>query len=449
MGLLSCASTKARVAAHDDFAHVESGGIYTWSEAAKASEKDMRSKIAASDGLDPSLRMSLWPPLLELSPWPSPPFEGRTPFPSSLSAEYSSLISQADTVPAALKSTILADVPRTPDLNVKQREALHDLLIAHCVLEPQWGYFQGMNDIARIVLAVYDASHLLECGGAAQSSRVGATSPRERDLAPALLQSSDSKPSPPPPPRGGTDSCVAPAESFPPSTPATVMSRASDAAEHGSTVAALTPASASGAVFEQGQIFWLLRGVLAHCSDNWAHEDLEGVWRQARAVRAVLLVSAPKLMRRLDSMERHGSRNGPAERSSNARRRSRGGAAAAADDEPHEVAQPLAFLFGAIFLRLKREMTEHDEAMRLWEVCWANERNFHVLVLAAFVSAQAEKIGAVPPGASAIGRIHQMFGALHGTQQAAPLLARARELQRQPGVWRALEGVMAATAKTA
>ena len=71
----------------------------------------------------------------------------------------------------------------------------------------------------------------------------------------------------------------------------------------------------------------LLRGVLAHCSDNWSHTALEGGWRQARAVRRVLRASDKALALKLERLE---------------------GANAAE--------QPLAFLFGPIFLRLKREL---------------------------------------------------------------------------------------------
>ena len=35
-----------------------------------------------------------------------------------------------------------------------------------------------------------------------------------------------------------------------------------------------------------GTTFWLLRGVLSQSSQNWAHANLDGVWRQGRAVRA-------------------------------------------------------------------------------------------------------------------------------------------------------------------
>ena len=155
--------------------------------------------------------------------------------------------------------------------------------------------------------------------------------------------------------------------------------------------------------------------------DNWAHPSLDGVWKQARAVRLVLKMCDPKLCRKLDAFDRVGTRG--------------------RDDVLK--AQPLAFLFAPIFLRLKREMFNLQEAMRLWEVCWAHGRHFHVLVLAAFVRAERRFILGLADDQQF--ECHQHFGKLHETLRAEPLLVAARQLHARAKITQALEetlGVM-------
>ena len=107
----------------------------------------------------------------------------------------------------------------------------------------------------------------------------------------------------------------------------------------------------------------------------------------------------------------------------------------------HVAEQPFSFLFGQIFLRLKREMTTLEETMRLWEVSWASGPHFHVLILAAFVLLQRRAILRLRSGNS---ELHHLFGKLHETQRAAPLLAVARQLQQRPGLMKAVEEEMTA-----
>ena len=374
-------------------------------EAVAAAGEDLSARIAASGGIEPSLRLQLWPPLLGLAPWPMAPHMDET---ASLEAEYTSLLSRSSSVDLSLMRTIDADVPRTDgDLSPGECAVLRDLLMAHCVLQPAWGYFQGMNDIGRVILAAHAA--------AAHGAHDVHPTPGATDAAP------------PPPPRVSS-SRVAPSPGV--AEPAAAEGGgsgvgASDACSStdamGGTEAGtsdvLSPASL-------GVVFWLLRGVLAHSSDNWAHESLGGVWRQARAVNRILHIADPKLARRLDALERE---------------QFKGGGLAG------EREQPLAVLFGPIFLRLKREMLDVEEAMRLWEVCWANGRHFHVLALAALVLTQRKPILRLR-GASGFGELHRLFGALHGTMRAATLLAGARALAAQPAVLAALESTMGGTA---
>ena len=356
--LLSCGRTARRVQPHS--LEPAQLSLHDAAAAASSSSEHLIARIAASGGLEPSLRLALWPPLLKLVPWPSSistdALDG-----AALDAEYSALRERAPgTVDASLVRTIEADVPRTDStLSRAQLSALHDLLLAHCVLQPTWGYFQGMNDICRVVLSAHDAS---AAGGDAPAPRLGTA-------------------------------------------------------------------------------FFLLRGVLAHSSDNWAHANLDGVWRQARAVRRVLLCADRKLMRHIDAVERAAS-TGPRQAMAKRGRGGGGGGGGRASDAPAPQ-QPFACLFGAIFLRLKRELLSVEEAMRLWEVCWASGRHFHVLCLAALVRrlrAELMRVRAEPSGA---GELHRLFGTLHGTQSAAALLEGARALQATPGVADALDSVMA------
>jgi hypothetical protein len=307
----------------------------------------MRDLVAASGGMDAQCRPDVWPRLLGLTTsWPA---RVRVDDDAQLDEEYARLCERAAEVDTKLTHTIDADIPRTDDLSADEQQALREtlraLLLAHCVLEPKWGYFQGMNDIGRIVLSACE-------------------------------------------PRGG--------------------------------------AGGDGAGAGAGRTFWLLRGVLAASSENWAHPALEGVWRQARAVRSVLLATDRRLASKLDSLDVHGGGGGSSS--------SRGGGNGAA----HQ--QPFAFLFGPIFLRLKRECVDMEQAMRLWEVTWANGSHFHVLVLAAFVRTQREQVLRIKSDGAA--ELHQLFGRLHGTVSAVNLLDDARSLRSKPGVLAALVDAM-------
>ena len=291
----------------------------------------IRASVAASGGMLPQLRFVLWPSLLGLVTPAVRSAQGMDDEASGRAREeeLSALVAQVDRVDQSLVRTIDADVPRTDDLSDEQRSLLRSLLLAHCVHQPAWGYFQGMNDMASVVIRACESM---------------------RDDNAAVCE--------------------------------TVASRA----------------------------FWILRGVLAHCAENWSHTDLEGVWRQARAVRAVLRAADKKLAAKLEKL-----------------------------DGAHAADQPLAFLFGPIFLRLKRELSDAEQAMRLWEVSWANGRAFDVLIFAAFVRSQRVAIIRMREGPNASAALHQHFGRLHGTQRAAPLLEEARRLRSLPACTEALD----------
>ena len=266
----------------------------------------IKRRVGASSGMAAGLRFTVWPVLLGLDA------DGAT----SREEKFATLLDQAGTsVDKSLVTTIDADVPRTEDLTAEQQRMLRELLLAHCVLQPVWGYFQGMHDMASVVL---HACENMERGSESVASRA----------------------------------------------------------------------------------FWLLRGVLLHCAENWSYADLQGVWRQARAVRGVLREADAKLAQKLGSLE-----------------------------DSHSADQPLAFLFGPIFLRLKRETIDMEQAMRLWEVSWANGKTFDVLLIAALVRTQRSAIMSLRAGPSASAQLHQLFGKLRGTQRAAPLLEEARRLQ--------------------
>lgn len=417
MLLLSCGAKpkpkpgrRVDATVHPDSSRVN-GGIYTLQEALKASRPELPRAIAASNGLHAALRMSLWPALLELVPWPHPPFDGRSPWPATLEAEFSTLIAQTDTVEKGLKATIDADVPRTDaSLTGPRASVLRDLLLAHCVIEPKWGYFQGMNDIARIVLAAHESS--LNLGSDGSPAAVVQQTPFAADAVHTTP--------------------VAPSAAIAPS------------------IQPHAPKAEPNDVHSPGQVFWLLRGVLSHASSNWAHEDLGGVWRQARAVHAVLWLIDPKLMRLVDGWDRgvqpeETTTSKPAKKLRNSHEEASGamsGTRAALIDES---AKPLAFLFGPIFLRLKREMASNEEVMRLWEICWANGDHFHVLAIAAFVRVLRERLLRIKDGPAAIGEVHRLFGTMHGTQRAATLLTAARAIRAKPGVREVLEAVLGPT----
>ena len=216
-------------------------------------------------------------------------------------------------------------VHRTPIAD-EQKPVLRSLLLAHCVLQPQWGYFQGMSDIG----------------------------------------------------------CVA-------------LKAAADAG------------------CPDVNAFGLLHGMLLHSADNWTSADLGGVWRQHRAMRAILQIVDRKLAQKLAYCD--GQMGSTAEQ------------------------MPYAFLFGAVFLRLQRELVSLEEAMRLWEVSWAIGGHFHIVVLVAFVRSQRRAI--MRPGVGSA-EVHQLFSRLHETQCAAPLLLAARALHAKRGVSEALEQAMAA-----
>ena len=362
--MLSC-SPKPTVLPHDDI--LDPGSLPDGAAA--------QAVIATSSGMAPVLRQAMWPPLLGLAPWPSAPHHDPDEHSCALQAEYAELVSRVGTVDPSLVRTIDADVPRTDaDFSVAQEGVLREMLLAHCVLKPKWGYFQGMNDIARVIIAASASPD--------DPSIVGATPPC-------------------PSPRG---QCL----------PAATEGREPCAQ---STAPSVAGKADVGVVLGDGRAFQLLRGVLMQSADNFAHPKLAGVWRQARAVRAILRVADPKLARKVEALDGTGS--------------------VGARGMPND--QPLAFLFGPIFLRLKRELVDLEEAMRLWEVCWACGRHFHVVAIAAFVCMQRKAVLALRGGMS---EVHVLFGRLGKSQRAAPLLTAARRLQRKPRVLEALEEAM-------
>jgi len=264
-------------------------------------DESLKRQIAESAGLPAALRVTLWPPLLGLDD-------------AEVEEPYERLTREFGNVDPSLVRTIDGDVPRTP-LDDAQRPLLRSLLLAHCVLESKWGYFQGMSDIACVALKV-----------AADG--------------------------------GGSDA----------------------------------------------KAFQLLRGLLRHSSDNWSHSDLKGVWRQHRTVRAVLQVVDPRLSKRLAAIDRT---FGSAEE------------------------QPFSFLFGIVFLRLKRELVDLEETCRLWEVSWAIGPHFHLLVVAALVRSQRR---AILRDVRAPAELHALFGKMHGTHHSEPLLRAASDLHARAEV---------------
>ena len=145
---------------------------------------EFRSRIASSSGLNPGLRRQLWPPLLGLTSWSAVRTDDGD-VDLQLEVVYMAAVDRAELVDPRLVTTIdavlvlpansspraeppsaraacghhrnvaplfeshpaLQDVPRTdPGLSAESMKTLRTLLLAHCVLEPVWGYFQGMND---------------------------------------------------------------------------------------------------------------------------------------------------------------------------------------------------------------------------------------------------------------------------------------------------------------
>ena len=337
----------------------------------------MRSRIAASSGLTPRLRMHFWPPLLNLGPWPCAPYSDSATSARTLETEYNALVTRNGEVSESLCTTIDADVPRTDGLNAAEQALLRSLLLAHCVLEPKWGYFQGMNDVARVVLAACTAAE---------------AAPAELKPQQQIARQTEQQSEQPSEQRAQTPT--------PQLVPAQQEQMGQQQGQQGQP-----QRSGSKKLPNAGLAFWMLRGVLAHSSDNWNTSGLEGVWKQARAVRRILHKADRKLAMKIDQLDSTSASGGHAN-----------------DDHP------LAFLFGPIFLRLKREMLSLEETMRLWEICWARGRHFHVIVLAAFVRSQRSAILRVRGNGSG-GELHMIFGRLHSSQLAAPLLAAARGLE--------------------
>ena len=369
----------------------------------RANGADLRRVIARSGGLAPELRPLLWPPLLSLCPWPGAPFVDPAESERTLNAEYEILAERATEVNQSLVATIDADVPRTESLTEAQRAWMRSLLLAHCVLEPKWGYFQGMNDMAQVVLAA-------EMGRTAEDSKHGSMRMMQVAPSPPMRKAAREPPQP-------EQQAQVPTPQLVPQQDEHGQARAGAEGGAGLDDGLVTFIRSKSLEKSLGHVFWLLKGVLAHSKDNWAHSGLEGVWRQARAVRGILNLVDRRLCKQLDSWDRnlHGM--------------------AATESE-----QPLAFLFGPIFLRLKREMIDVEETMRLWEVSWARGKHFHVLVLAAFVRRQREPILKIRGNGAA--EIHQIFQQLHGTMRAAPLLRAAHALEMRPGVLEIVENIM-------
>ena len=379
---------------------------------------DLRGMVAASSGLSGELRLQLWPPLLGLGPWPAVTrFDDPAASERVLNDDFASLIARASEVSASLVATIDADVPRTENLKPSERAALRSLLIAHCVLEPKWGYFQGMNDIARVVLSATNSGSIRTSGQVDAVHGDGAGAGFSRPPHKVRSPSAEQQPQPEQQVQMPTPQLVLEQD-------AAIQRQAGQEDDDGVDGVDGRDTGMQQRPMALGRIFWLLKGVLSHSSENWAHAGLEGVWQQAQAVRRILHLVDPKLAQRLDLLDSgvHGLGSKACEE------------------------QPLAFLFGPIFLRLKREMVDLEQTMRLWEVCWARGRHFHVLVLAAFVRMQRSKVLARSAQLQGVAQLYQLFGHLHGTQRATPLLEAARELEARKGVLQAVEDAMGAMA---
>jgi len=167
---------------------------------------------------------------------------------------------------------------------------------------------------------------------------------------------------------------------------------------------------AGGAAREPELAYWMLGGAFNDWRENWIHADLSGVWRQARAVLAVLDAADAPLGRRIRALEAAPGSGG-------------GGAT------------PLPWLFSALFLRLRRELASADEACRCWEVCWAAGEGFHVLVCCALVRSHRKFI--LGKKTRSVAQLHQRFGS--GGARAAELLGGARRLHARVEVRNALQ----------
>ena len=158
--------------------------------------------------------------------------------------------------------------------------------------------------------------------------------------------------------------------------------------------------------------FWAFEGVLRDSEPNWSHEELRGVWMQARAVRAGLTVVDPALAAQFRALDPGGG----------------------------STEQPMPFLFQPLLLRLKREMSDYEQTRRLWEVCWAvGGLPFWLLVVVAYVQSQRAAVMRLPRKPSAMAELQQVFIRLVGTLDAAPLLRAARRLQAKRGVLDAVQ----------
>ena len=116
----------------------------------------LRSAIASSHGLAASIRQHCWPRLLGVCPWSANDAQVR----QSNEVEFSELLLSArrrDSIDPGQARVVEVDVPRTDRSLPAWRDnsslqPLHDLLIAHLAHAPHPGYYQGMNDVAAVLL---------------------------------------------------------------------------------------------------------------------------------------------------------------------------------------------------------------------------------------------------------------------------------------------------------
>ena len=301
--LCACAGASRRIVAAED-SLIGEQHVRLTAEGAIQGAAGLRRLIARSDGISPAARARLWPHLLGLDAW-----EATLPQLQRSRADradrFEQLVQRTTSVDKRDWTVIAGDVPRTDrDLARWRDEAslapLHSLLLTHCVYraakETTAGHYcQGMNDVAAVVLdAVPHAPTVYDA---------------------MLLEA------PPPPP---------------PQSPTPTPQQLATAFWLFEAVLDEMPSNFAGEGFPGMPIRGSNPGLAGHRSIIRGSRVREvrpgtGVWEQTRAVSGVIAAASPRLARHLKQID------------------------ASRSPELAE-AQPLACLFQAVLLRLKREM---------------------------------------------------------------------------------------------